>query len=214
MKWPLIAILAFVVFGTSASVQAADNPVLRKLLSSTLKNELSKHNSEDTAWYNADSKKKVKWAKTKVFGKVIKTKVAEWKEESKSWVWLDNPKKNLSVDVYKFELKNDVLKFGVKVKGKVKGKVWGKIPNVVTADVKTSAVATITIEGTVKITKDKLSEANITKASGSLSDLRFNNDALKVMQGDLNGLANRNLKDNEGKFKKDLAKALNGVKFP
>jgi len=202
----VVAILLGVVWGGRA---VADNPAIQKAMAQKLKQELSKHRSEDTAWFN-ESEREHKISKT-VFGREIV--IARWSDEAKTWVWLDDPDSTLSVDVSRFTLKNGVVSFAVVAKGKAKAKAWAKVPNVVKGDVMATARVHIDLEGSCKIKEGKLAEAKITKLEGRISDFRPNNDLLKVIQGWLKDVANDYIKHNRDRYRTDLEKAINKTTF-
>jgi hypothetical protein len=212
MNRSVLVIATVVALSSGGAVSAQDNPVLRDYFGRAAKKALAKHNSEESAWYSEKSEDHKEWAEKTVgvgrFKKTIKTIVVEWTQESKTWVWLDDSDKNLNINITKFELKDGTLQFGVTASGKAKGKAWGKIPNVVTADVKTSSNVEITIEGKAKISDSKFKDVEISKLTGKLSDLRFNKDALKAVQGLVQDCANEYVKFKNDDLKKDMKKTF------
>jgi len=212
MKMLICAILVVSLSSVERRADAADNPVIRKMIAAKITSELASHDSQKAAWHSSAKKKQKKWAKTKVFGREIKTLIAEWTEETKTWVWLDKPKQTLSVDIRRFEIKKGVIHFEAVAKAKAKLKAWGKIPNVVSADVKGSARPEITIAGSVRVADGRLSGASISKVEGKLRDVRFSNDALRAVQGLVQDALNIYIHQNESKMKKQLEKSINGTK--
>src|SRR4051812_16246367 len=49
-----------------------DSPLVRKLLTKLIIEELQEHRTEETAWYNEKRKDRQKWTSGKVFGKPIR----------------------------------------------------------------------------------------------------------------------------------------------
>lgn len=178
----------------------ADNPVLRELIGTQIKSELSSHHSEATAWHSKGEQDK-------------KAGFLEYTIESETWVWLDKPAENLHISVTKFDLNDGNLGFTLEAKAKVRAKLWGKIPRFGKGDVTVKAKATISITGATTIADGRLKNTEITDVSGKLRDLDFNNDVLKQMRGLIESTANRYIKDSEDDLRKDLAKAIDGTKF-
>lgn len=201
--------VAIVSLSAGGAIYAQDNLVLRDYLSRAAKNSLAKYNSEKTAWYSEKSALKKEWAEVKVGGRVVgKTIVAEWTEESKSWLWLNDPDNNIDIKITKLKLNGEFLEFSLTGSGKAKGKAWGKIPKVVTADVESSANVEVTVEGKTKVRDGKFTEVEVSVVTGKLSDLRFNNDALKSVQGLVKDCANEYVKFKNDDIKNEVRKML------
>jgi hypothetical protein len=206
-------LIVFAVVLIANQTSTADNPVIREFLGRAIKQELSRHDSEATAWYSEKKEKKQQWAETNIFGQEVKTLIAEWTEETKTWVWLDEPNNNLSITFTRFDINNGRVYFGVIGTGKLKFKAWGKIPNLVVADVKGSARPEITVEGSTTLSGTRLAGVRVDRLDGKLHDARFNNDALHAMRGLVMSALNDYIKSNEGDLKRNLEEAINGVSF-
>jgi hypothetical protein len=203
----IAAIAVSIVVANLDWAVAADNPVLRKLIEQAIRKELSKHDSQEKAWYSEKENEHV--TREPITKKVI----ARWSDESKSWVWLDDPKENLAIDVGRFEIKDGRVYFAVSAKSKVKFKAWGKIPNVVTADARGSARAEISVEGSAKLEAQRFSDAKVSEFKGKLSDVRFSNDVARQIEGLLKDALNLYIQYKEKNLRKDVEDAINGVTF-
>jgi hypothetical protein len=192
----MIAIVVLTLSG--GHVIAQDNSVLRDFLSRAAEKGISKHRSEQTAWYSEKNSRS---------GGVIRIS-----KETKTWLWLAEPEKNLKIEITKFELKGDALNFGVTAKGKAKGKAWGKISNVVEADVKLSANVEIVIEGKARVSGGRFTNVEISKLSGEVKDLRFNNNALNALQDVVEECVNSYIVYQNDDLKKDLEQAIERFK--
>jgi hypothetical protein len=213
MSRTILTITFGIILTTCVGATGEDNPAVREYLGQAAKKALAKHDSEGTAWYSEKTKKETLWAEKKVFGKTIKTKIGSVTHEAKTWLWLDDPNRKLNVTVTKFEIKGDIVHFGVTASGKAKGKASGRIPKIVKADVKMSANVKITIEGTAKVTGRQFTDVEIAKLTGTLSDLRFNNDALKQVQGLVKDCANWYIRHKNDDLKKDMKKSIEGFRW-
>jgi hypothetical protein len=186
--------------------EVLDNPILRNLLAQKIKQSLADHSSEATAWYNEGSD-----TEPIDLGPIS---VGSITVETKTWVWLDNPADNLSIDVYMLTLTGGgELRFGIRAQGKAKVKAWGKVPRVITADVNGSCRTEIVIEGSTRIAANRLTDASIFILDGTVSDVRFSNDALKAIQGLIRDVMNRYIDANERAVKQDIVDAINGQSF-
>jgi hypothetical protein len=199
MGWLKSMIVVVILTLPGRPVIAQDNSVLRDFLSRATEKGLSKHRSQETAWYSEKNSRS---------GGVVKVS-----KETKTWLWLAEPEKNLKIEITKFELKGNALSFGVNAKGKAKGMAWGKIPNVVEADVKLSANVDIVIEGKARIDKGRFTNVEIAKLSGEVQDLRFNNDALQAVQGLAEQCANAYIEHGKENNKKEIKKAIEDFSF-
>jgi hypothetical protein len=198
MGWLKSMIAAVVLTLSGGHVIAQDNSVLRDYLSRAAKNLISKHQSEETAWYSEKNSRS---------GGVVKVS-----KETKAWLWLAEPEKNLKIEITKFELKGAALSFGVNAKGKAEGKAWGKIPKVVEADVRLSANVEIVIEGKARVSGGRFTNVEISKLSGEVKDLRFNNNALNALQDVVEECVNSYIVYQNDDLKKDLEQAIERFK--
>jgi hypothetical protein len=196
---------AFEVKHVGSAALARDNPILRQALGQTIKNELSKYNSEDNAWFNEGKETE----DIKVIGK----KIGSITNETKTWLWLDNPNQHLHIDFYRFIFHQSSIRFSLTATGKAQFKAWGKIPNVVTGDVKGSLRAHITIEGSARISGTRLTKAKIDKLDSSVSDVRFNSELLALIQGLIKDVLNGYIERKTHDLKSDLEKVINNVAF-
>jgi dolichyl-phosphate-mannose--protein O-mannosyl transferase len=193
-------------FWVAADLAKLDNPNLRQLLATKVKQMLTEHNSEAMAWYSEGSE-----TEPIDLGPIS---VGSITYETKTWVWLDDPAINLSVDVYGLILlSNGELHFGLRAHGKAKFNVWGKIPKMVTGDVKGTFRAEIVIEGSASIAANTLKDANIYRLDGAVSDVRFSSEMLSVIQGLIRDVMNRYIDANEEKIKQEIVDAINGQSF-
>ncbi len=197
-SWMIAMIVIVLLTFSGEQVIAQDSQVLRDILSRAAEKRLSNYCSEAAAWYSEKKSKS---------GGVVKVS-----KETKAWLWLDDPGKNLKVDITKLELKGNDLNFGVAAKGKAKGKAWGKIPNVVEADVRLVATVDIVIEGKAKIIKGRFTYVEISKLSGEVKDLRFNNDALNAVQDVVEECVNSYIVYQNNDLKKEIKKAIEKFK--
>ena len=154
---------------TCASAQ--DNPILRQLLEQKIVEELVKHDSEDTAWYNEKSKNKKKLLQMNLFGREIDKKVASWTEESKTWVWLQNPQEHLQVELKQFAIRDGRVEFALRATGKVRFKAWGRIQRLAQGAAGGNAWFEIEIGGSAALADNGLKDSSITTLAGTLGGL-------------------------------------------
>lgn len=181
-----------------AGSEADDNAVVRDYLSATAKEDLSQYSSEETEWHNREVRRK-------------KQAGFKWKEEFESWVWLDDPDRSLSLQFPQFDVVENKVSFRMEASGKAKAKLFVKVPKIVKGETKATSNVHVVIEGEATFVDGKFQDIKIPTLKGNLSDLRFNNDLLKAVQGDAERCANSFLKERTEDLQSKIIKALEKV---
>lgn len=158
-----------------------------KRISEAIRQELSGHHSEDTAWYN---------------------ETKEGKMETKTWLWLDDPASSLTIDVPEFELKDDSIGFAIEAKSAVKGKAWGKIRGLLKGDAKMSGKLSVLIGGQLRFGADSAPTVAITSVDAKVNELRFNNDLLDALKGLIEDCVNAYFQKGKQRWGTDIEKAI------
>ncbi len=175
-RWCVVALtVACLTTYFNAPSAAQDNPVLRERLQQKIVEELGRHHTLETAWYNEKSVDKQQWTKGNVLGRKIR--LASWTEDSKTWLWLEDPASTLALDVKRLEIRGGRVEFSVAAKATARFKGWGRIPKLAQAAVGGSVNVAIKIEGSAAIGDGHLQDSKITMFKGVLDDLRFNKKA-------------------------------------
>jgi hypothetical protein len=210
---PRIIVVAIVgLSGYFASLAAAeDNPILRERLEQKLIEDISKHDSEETSWYNEKSVDRQKWTSGNLLGRKIK--LASWTEQSKSWVWLDDPRSTLSLDLTHLAIRDGRVEFAATAKAKARYKVWGRIPKLAQASVGGTVLAEFEIAGSAAVGAGQLQDSKITVFNGVLHDLTFNNKAGKAFEDLAKDSLNDYVKNKNEKLRRSLEKAIDRVHF-
>jgi hypothetical protein len=207
----ILAPAAALAVAFSAVAAAEDNPILQERLEQMIIAELSKHNSQETAWYSEKTRNKQKWSEGKVLGRPIR--LASWTEESKSWVWLEGPKSTLSLDLKRLAIRSGRIEFAVVANAQARFKAWGRIPKLAQASVGGTVRAQIDIEGSAEIGDGHLRDGKITTLKGEVHELQFNNDLAHPFEDIAKDSLNDYVKDNNEKLRTSLEKAINRVHF-
>ncbi len=109
-------------------------------------------------------------------------------------MWLDDPDRNLSLQFLNSMLsKQSLLSHGGVWQSQSKF-VW-QSPKIVKGETKATSNVHVVIEGEATFVDGKFQDIKIPTLVGNLSDLRFNNDLLKAVQGDAERCANSFLKE-------------------
>ena len=173
--------------------------------------EMSSHDSEQTAWYNERSVDKKKWTSGKLLGRRIR--LASWTEQSKTWFWLHKPAETLELEVKRFAVRNARLEFAVAATAKARYRVWGRIPKLVRASVSGNARVRFEIEGSTAIGGGGLQGSQITKFTGRLDELRFNNDLAHPFENLVKDALNDYVRNKNKKMRRNIEKAIDRVSF-
>jgi hypothetical protein len=199
------------LLGQAPRAAAQDNPVLRERLEQKIVEELSTHNSQETAWYNERSVNKQSWTKGKLLGRPIR--LASWTEETKTWVWLEDPARSLSLDLKSLGIRGGRVEFALTARSHARFKASGRIPKLAKAAVGGVMDIDIEIAGSAAIAARGLTDAKITTFNGRLHDLRFNNDAAHPFEDLAKDALNRYIDDHNDKLCRSMEKAIDRVKF-
>jgi hypothetical protein len=194
-----------------APAAAQDMPWIRKVLERALIEELSSHNSQDTAWYNEKSVDKKKWTSGKLLGRKIR--LASWTEQSKTWFWLVDPATTLNLSLTRFAVRDARLEFALTADAKAGFRVWGRIPKFAQASVGGTARIQFELEGSTAIGGGGLADSRITRFSGRLADLRFHNDLAHPFEDLVKDAMNDYAHDKNDKLRKSIEKAIDRVHF-
>jgi len=184
---------------------------VRKLFERMLIEELAQHDSREAAWYNEKTVGKKKWTSGKLLGRKIR--LASWTEESKTWFWLENPKQTLSLELERFAVRDARLEFALAAIAKAQFQVWGRIPKLARASASGSARVRFQIEGSTAIGGGGLQDSQITKFTGRLDDLRFNNDLAHPFEDLVKDALNDYVKNKNTKLRNDVERAIDRVHF-
>jgi hypothetical protein len=200
------------VLAVAASrASAQDMPLVRSLVEKQFREELSAHNSQESAWYDEKSVDKKKYTSGKVLGRKIR--LASWTEQSKTWFWLEDPATALSLELQRFAVVDARLQFALAANAKARFKVWGRIPKFAQASAGGTALVRFEIEGSTSIGKGGLTGSQITRFHGRLHDLRFNNDLAHPLEDLVKDAVNDYAQNKNDKLKRSVEKALDRVRF-
>jgi hypothetical protein len=208
--WVLL-LLGLCTIGIPRGVTAQDSPVLRERLSQLIVEELSKHSSRETAYHSKKSKPREKWTSGKVFGKPIR--LASWTEESETWFWFDDPNSTLSVELKHLNVIDGRIEFALAIRGRARFKLYGRIPKLAKAAVGGSTRLSFELEGSALVGPGKLEKSEITRLTGRLDDLQFNNDAAGAFENLVKDSLNDYVENRNDKVRRTVEKAMNRVKF-
>jgi hypothetical protein len=207
----VILVLGLCTIGISRCVAAQDSPVLRERLSQLIVEELSKHSSRETAYHSKKSKPREKWTSGKVFGKPIR--LASWTEESETWFWFDDPVSTLSVELKQLNVVDGRIEFALAIQGRAQFKLHGRIPKLAKAAVGGSTRLSFELEGSALVGPGKLEKSEITRLTGRLDDLQFNNDAAGAFENLVKDSLNDYVVNRNDKVRRTVERAMNRVKF-
>jgi hypothetical protein len=208
--WMLL-VLGLCTFGISRGVAAQDSPVLRERLSKLIVEELSQHNSQDTAYHTKKSKPREKWTSGKVFGKPIR--LASWTEESETWIWFDDPASTLSVELKRLNVVDGKIEFALAIQGRARFKLYGRVPKLAKAAVGGSTLLSFELQGSALVGPGKLEKSEITRLTGRLDDLQFNNDAAGAFENLVKDALNDYVENRNDRVRRTVEKAMNRAKF-
>jgi len=197
--------------GISRDVAAQDSPVLRERLSQLIIEELSQHNSQDTAYHSKKNKPREKWTSDKVFGKPIR--LASWTEETETWFWFDDPASTLSVELKRLNIVDGKIEFALVIQGRARFKLYGRVPKLAKAAVGGSTRLSFDLEGSALVGYGKLENSEITRLTGRLDDLRFNNGAAGAFENLVKDSLNDYIENRNEKVRGTVERAMNRVKF-
>lgn len=197
--------------GLSRGVAAQDSPVLRERLSQLIVEELSKHNSHDAAYHSKKTKPREKWTSGKVFGKPIR--LASWTEETETWFWFDDPASTLSVELKRLNVVDGRIEFALVIQGRARFKLYGRVPKLAKAAVGGSTRLSFDLEGSARVGYGKLEKSEITRLTGRLDDLQFNNGAAGAFENLVKDSLNDYIENRNDKVRRTVEKAMNRVKF-
>ena len=175
------------------------NALLRILIEDVLVQELSKHQSQDTAWYSKDEHR-------------IKIGPIRSKVKTETWTWLDNPTHKFNVSITKLELKEGRISFSAKAIGAIACRFKGDW-KIARASVSGTAKAEIVITGEAGIgANGTIQDAKITELNGKLTKVDVQN-CPPVLDSFVADIANGFLVENKEKFRDEVVEAFNGVSF-
>jgi hypothetical protein len=194
-----------------ASASAADNPVLRKLLEQKIIEELSSHNSEETAWFDEKSKDREKVFQMNLFGREIDKRVASWTEQSKTWFWLVDPDRTLSIEMREFAIEEGRVRFALSARAKAGFRVWGRIPKLVKGNASGTVWVKFEIEGSAAIGGKGLEKSEITRLDGHFRDLQFTNDLASPLERLVTDALNDRVRDKNKKLRRSVQEAIDRV---
>ena len=197
--------------GVPALSTFPDSPLVRKLLTKLIIEELQEHRTEQTAWFNEKRKDRQSWTSGKVFGKPIR--LASWTEESKTWLWLEEPEQTLAVELKQLTPRDGRLEFAISVTAKARFKAWGRIPKLGQASVGGNLLADLEMVGSTAIGKGKLQDSQVTTLDGKLRDLRFNNDLAHPLEDLAKDALNDYVRDKNHKLRRSIERAIDRVHF-
>lgn len=197
--------------GIPRGVAAQDSPVLRERLSQLIVEELSQHNTLETAYHTQKSKPREKWTSGKVFGKPIR--LASWTEESETWFWFEDPASTLSVELKRLNVIDGKIDFALAIQGRARFKLYGRIPKLAKGAVGGSTRLSFELEGTALVGAGKLEKSEITRLTGRLDDLQFNNDAAGPLENLVKDALNDYVENRNDKVRRTVEKAMNRAKF-
>ncbi len=204
--------MAFVLLGAACRpARGQDNPILQEMLEQKIVEDLSKHHSQETAWYNEKKVDKQKWTEGKVIGR--KVRLASWTEESKSWVWLEDPRSTLTLDLERLAIRDGRVEFALTANAKARFKAWGRIPKFAQASVGGTVRMALVIEGSAAIGDGRLQESKITKFQGTLDDLKFNNKLGRPFDELVENALNDYVDNKNEKLRHSIEKAIDRVHF-
>jgi hypothetical protein len=203
-----LLLFLLLVLATAAPVVAQDNPILRQRLEQKIVEELSKHTTEETAWYNEKSKDKQSWIKNKL----MKIRLASWTEESKTWIWLEDPAKNLTVKLNQFEIRDGRVHFSLSTIAMVRFKVFGRIPKLAKATVGGTVWMKFDINGSTTLGDGKLEGSQISLLNGELKNLQFNNDLGNPLEPVVEDALNDHVRNRNQKLRHSVERAIDKVK--
>ncbi len=205
----VLCCFAALAFAAPSRSQAQDNPILRERIEQIIVEELSKHNSEQTAWYNQKSKDRQKWVKTKAF----KVRLASWTEESKSWIWLEDPHKNLTVKLNRFEIRDGRVSFSLSAIAMVRFKVFGRIPKLAKGMAGGTVWTKIDLDGSTAMGDGHLEASKIALLNGELRNLQFNNDLANPLEPLVEDALNDHVRNSNEKLRQSVERAIDKVKI-
>lgn len=205
--------IAILVLLCAAPAVAQDIPLVRTLLERVLREELSSHDSEETAWYNDKTKDKTRYFQMNLFGRELDQRVASWTEETKSWIWIEKPAESLFLELEQFEVRDGRIHFAVQAKAKLGFRVWGRIPRLVQGNASGTVHTNFKLAGSTTIANGGLADSQITTLEGKLRELQFNNDLASPLEKLVTGALNDHVENKNKKLRTSVEKAINRVKF-
>ena len=206
-------VLALVLAAALAPASSGQELTLvRKLFEQKLIEELSRHDSEDTAWYNEKSVDRQKWTSGKLLGRKIR--LASWTEQAKTWLWFEDPQATLSVELTRLAVNGGRLEFALRaVARRARFKAWGRIPKLAKAAVGGTVHADFEIVGSTAIAGGGLDGSQITTFHGGLRDLQFNKRAGEMFEDLVKDALNDYIADKNDKIRRSIEKAIDRVQF-
>lgn len=211
LHFRMLLLLALGGLGMPRVARAQDSPVLRERLSQLIVEELSQHNTLETAYHNKKSKPREKWTSGKVFGKPIR--LASWTEESETWFWFDDPASTLAVELKRLNVVDGKIEFALAIRGRARFKLYGRVPKLAKAAVGGSTWLNFELEGSAQVGPGKLENSQVTRLTGRLDDLQFNNDAAGPLENLVKDALNDYVEDRNDKVRRTVEKAMNRAKF-
>lgn len=210
-RWRVPFVLGSFAVAWAPPAAAQEIPFLRKLLEQQLIEEMVEHDSQEAAWYNEKSVDKKKWTSGKLLGRKIR--LASWTEQSKTWFWLDDPQQTLTLELKRFAARDDRLEFALTAEAKARFNVWGRIPKLVRASASGKAHVKFDIEGSTAVGGGGLTDTRITRFTGRLTDLRFNNDLAHPLEDLVKDALNDYVRNKNKNMRRSIEKAVDRVRF-
>lgn len=207
----LLIFVTLAAWGAGHTAVAQDSPVLRERLSQLIAEELSQHNTPDTAYHNKKSKPREKWTSGKVFGKPIR--LASWTEESETWFWFDDPAKTLTVELRRLNVVDGKIEFALAIRGRARFKLYGRVPKLAKGAVGGSTWLAFELEGSAQVGPGQLENSQVTRLAGRLDDLQFNNEAAGPFENLVKDALNDYIEDRNDKVRRTVEKAMNRARF-
>jgi hypothetical protein len=209
----LAAALLVILLAFGVPAPAQDLPLVRSLLQSMVIEELSSHDSEDSAWCDDHTKRKKKIFQMNFFGREIDQQVASWTEETKSWIWIEQPDESLSLELTQFEPRDGRLYFGLAGRAKLGFRVWGRIQRLAKGNASGTVHVKFTLEGSTSMANGGLADSQITNLQGKLRELQFNNDLASPLEKLVVNALNDHDQNKNKKLRRSVEKAIDRVKF-
>ena len=186
---------------------------LKQTLQKELRTSLAKYNSKSSPLAKESHRKKhVEWLKFKVFGKKVKTKIAEWTDKIDATIWLNDPNKNLNVKITKLQLVGGKISFEASASAAITGDARVGISKVTTST-KAKGKVSVLVAGSAVLNEGGLGSAEITRLNANVDKVSFSNDLVNVFKGTIRKKANEAIDKEEPKWKTKLEKEINGLRI-
>ncbi len=209
----LAAALFAIVLASSLPAAAQDLPLVRSLLTRMVIEELSTHDSEESAWYDDKTKGKKKVFQMNFFGREIDQQVASWTEETKSWIWIEQPDESLTLELTQFAARDGRLYFGLEGRAKLGFRVYGRIQRLAKGNASGTVHVKFTLEGSTSMANGGLADSQVATLKGKLHELQFNNDLASPLEKLVVNALNDHVKNKNKKLRRSVEKAIDRVKF-